>query len=335
MKIAKLLTALGTPILVAVLCGEILTSTHHTKVPPLTLPPMPTAAPSPLPVYHPHGNLLTDQKACRGSVPHPFAGIAVRGDIVQHVKTFKQATGAPLRVIEYYNRFPGKFQKSEAEQVVENGAVPLIQLNPRKVDLNQIVSGRFDTVIEQYATAVKEFACRVILSFGHEMNGWWYTWGLPTTSPALYKAAWRHVFNIFKAADVTNVIWSWDPTHQHLQFTAGKVATPASEWYPGDKYVDIIGIDGYLNPNQNFDEVFRDALVNIRSVAHRPIFIAETGVAPTPIEAEQISALFAGMRQYNLQGIIWFEETAKQKWPLEGRPAADRAYHDEVARFPR
>ena len=335
MKAAKILTALGMPVVVAGLCGGILSSTHHTKVPPLTLPPIPTAAPSAPQTYRAHGNLPADQKACRGAVPHPFAGIAVNGGIVKHIRTFKQATHAHLRVIEYYNRFPGKFQKNEAEQVVENGAVPLIQLNPRGVDLSQIASGYYDSSIEAYATAVKSFACTAILSFGHEMNGWWYNWGLPQTTPALFIMAWRHIFSIFKAAGVSNVTWSWDPTHQHVRFNAQKVATAASEWYPGDKYVDIIGIDGYLNPNQNFAEVFREQLANIRSVAHKPIFIAETGVAPTSIETEQITELFAGMRKYQLQGVIWFEENAKQHWRLENRRAADRVYHYEVAKFPR
>lgn len=335
MKAAKLLTALGMPVVVAALCGGILSTTHHTQVPRLALPPMPTAAPSSpgtvTQVQNPHSDL----KACRGKLPHPFAGIAVRDEIPGHIHAFKRATGAHLRVIEFYNHFPGKFQRNAAEQVVENGAVPMIQLNPRNVNLSQIASGYYDTTIEAYATAVKSFACHVILSFGHEMNGWWYSWGLPTTAPALYKLAWQHIFDIFKSAGVTNVIWSWDPTHQHLRFGAQKVATPASEWYPGNKYVNIVGIDGYLNPGQNFAEVFQSALADIRSVADKPIFIAETGVAPGLTAPEKITQLFAGMRQYRLQGVIWFEQSAKKPWPLEGRPAADRVYHNEVAKFPR
>ena len=332
---AKILTAVFMPIVVAAFCAGLLAFTHHTTMPPLTVPSIPTAPPSPRPTVSLGHNLKSAGQACRGSVPHPFAGIAVKNDITSHVASFRRATGVRVRVIEYYNHFPGKFQKSEAEQAVENGAEPFIQLNPRNVKLSQIADGSDDAEIKAYASAVKAFSCHVILSFGHEMNGWWYNWGLPQTSPALYKLAWRRVFDIFEAARVKNVTWSWDPTHQHERFNSQKAATLASNWYPGDKYVDIIGIDGYLNPNQNFAEVFQSALADIRSVTHKPIFIAETGVAPTSLQGQQITDLFAGMKHYNLNGLIWFENVAKHHWPLENRPAADRVYHDEVAKFPR
>ena len=51
---------------------------------------------------------------------------------------------------------------------------------------------------------------------------------------------------IFAQGRVTNVIWSWDPSHQYQEVTAGQGRAPASKWYPGNKYVDWIGLDGYL-----------------------------------------------------------------------------------------
>ena len=181
-------------------------------------------------------------------------------DIISHVASFEQATGAHLKVVEYYNPFPGSFQLSEATEAINQGATPMIQLNPRKVTMQQIVDGQFDAEIRSYAQAVKAFACHVILSFGHEMNGWWYPWGMPDTPPSVFKAAWRHFHDVFAAAGVRNVIWSWDPTHQYQQYRAGKVATDASAWYPGNKYVDLIGVDGYLNPGQDFTVVFAHVL---------------------------------------------------------------------------
>jgi Glycosyl hydrolase family 26 len=335
LSVKKMLSAIAMPLAVAIILGGLLVATHHTTLPPMIHPSVPVSALTPAPSSSPGPPVTVADKACTGDIQHPFAGIAVKNNITGHVTSFERATGAHLKVIEYYNRFPGHFQLSAAMDAIDQGAVPMIQLNPRKVTMQQIVNGQFDSQIRSYADAVKTFGCRLILSFGHEMNGWWYSWGAPTTSPALYKLAWQHIYKIFAAEQVRNVIWSWDPTHQYMQYAAGKVASDASEWYPGDKYVNLIGIDGYLNPGQNFAEVFAHALADIRRVAHKPIFIAETGVAPNTNETEQIAELFAGLRAYKLDGLIWFEETAKQPWPLEGRPAADRAYHHEIAGFPK
>jgi hypothetical protein len=322
------------PFVAAAVVGGLLFGTHHTKVPPLVHPSAAVPVPTPTSAGSPALPQAVARKVCKGDIPHPFTGIAVKSNIVGHLASFERATGAHLKVVEYYNRFPGKFQVGEATEAIDQGAVPMIQLNPRQVTMRQIVDGQFDPQIRAYAQAVKAFTCHLIISFGHEMNGWWYPWGSAYTKPALYKHAWQHIYNVFAAENVTNAIWSWDPTHQYQHFASGKAATDASEWYPGDKYVNLIGVDGYLNPGQNFAEVFAHVLANIRSVAHKPIFIAETGVAPNSDAPAQIADLFAGLRTYKLAGLIWFEDVAKHDWPLEGRPAADAAYQNEIANFP-
>ena len=49
----------------------------------------------------------------------------------------------------------------------------------------------------------------MILSFGHEMNGNWYSWGNTNSTPAQFIAAWRHVVTVFRAVGATNVKWLW------------------------------------------------------------------------------------------------------------------------------
>ena len=67
------------------------------------------------------------------------------------------------------------------------------------VSLAAIASGRYDAYLRSYAAAVKAFGSQVILSFGHEMNGYWYSWGYRHTSPAAFVAAWRHIVTVFRA----------------------------------------------------------------------------------------------------------------------------------------
>lgn len=309
------LALIGVPVLAAVVLGGLALALRKTTVPPLT----PSAQKS-------IGARRARTLACQYRLHAPFTGIATNPLIGAHVKSFEQATGSHLQIVEYYNSFSTKFQSWEAKQVIALGALPFIQLNPRHVRLTAIAAGKYDAQIRTYADAVRAFRCTVMISFGHEMNGWWYPWGRPDTTPATFIAAWRHIYRIFARQHVLNVIWSWDPTHQY-NF---KVASLASEWYPGNAYVDIVGIDGYLGKGQNFKEIFAPQLANIRSVTSKPVFLAETGVAGGIHQARQIANLFASLRSYHLSGLVWFDLNRKQPWRLEGRPTALAAYRKAI-----
>jgi mannan endo-1,4-beta-mannosidase len=316
MKKRAVLVAVIVPVAAAAAAAGVLVSTHHTAVPPLGSP-----------AKSGHARSTTPASCPTGAVRMPFAGVAINASVRAHVTSFVKATGTPVRVAEFFDAFTSPFQRWEAAQATALDATPLIQLNPRHISLARIAAGGYDSMIRKYARAVKSFRCTIILSFGHEMNGWWYTWGRPWTRPATFIAAWRHIHDIFAAHHVTNVIWSWDPTHQYQH----KGASPASEWYPGNAYVDWVGIDGYLGKGQNFADVFTRQLHYIRSVTRKPVFLAETGVAGGPAQGWQIANLFGSLKKDGLSGLIWFDVNRKQPWRLEGRPAALAAYRKGVA----
>jgi Glycosyl hydrolase family 26 len=325
--LARLIAAV-TVLLAVGACSRGHAATPHTVSPSRTATsPSPSRSPAGQP--YPHVNA-----PCKGKIPEPFAGIATNGQFATNVASFQHDTGAHLRLVEFYNPFPGPFQRGEAQQIVRLGALPLIQLNPRRISMTGLAAGAYDTYIRSYAQEVRAFGCDVVLSFGHEMNGWWYPWGLPGTTPRTFKAAWRHFFDIFAAEHVTNVIWSWDPTHQYSQYKPGKVAYPASKFYPGNRYVDWIGIDGYVGSGLNFTKVFRFQLRDIRRLTRKPIYLAETGVSDNPFEVRQVADLFAGIWRWHLAGLVWFDLNRKNSWSLDGKPIKDAAYRKAVARFP-
>jgi hypothetical protein len=74
----------------------------------------------------------------------------------------------------------------------------LVQLQPNGVTLASIAAGHSDDYLRSYADAVIAFGHPVILSFGHEMNGSWYSWGYGRASPATFVAAWRHIVRLFR-----------------------------------------------------------------------------------------------------------------------------------------
>ncbi len=95
----------------------------------------------------------------------------------------------------YYSGWPEPFQSRFAATAARHGAVPLVQMDPTDISLAAIAAGRYDPYLRSYATAVKAFGGRVIMSFGHEMNGHWFSWGLPAHVPGGVRgrlAAYRH-----------------------------------------------------------------------------------------------------------------------------------------------
>jgi hypothetical protein len=251
-----------------------------------------------------------------------FVGVAVKGGIVSGVRSFARATGARIAMVETYDSFGAAFPGLALHQVASTGATPLLQWNPRRAPLYKIANGGYDSYLRDWAKAVKQFGRQVVLSFGHEMNGTWNPWGAGHVSPGTFVAAWRRIHNVFTQAGVHNVSWSWDPSH------VGELPQP---WWPGQRYVDRIGIDGYLRPGQTFAHIFAYRLANIRTFTSKPIYIAETAVAPSSDQASQIIGLFNGVQQYHLSGFVWFNIDHLEAWHLQGRTTAVQAFRTAVA----
>jgi mannan endo-1,4-beta-mannosidase len=250
-----------------------------------------------------------------------FVGIAINPPITAAIRSFATTVGVHPAIVEYYDSFGSPFQKEEARQAVASGALPFIQLNPRHAPPARIAEGAYDAYLHKFAASVKEFKCPVVLSFGHEMNGSWYPWGRPRTTPAQFIAAWRRIHDIFAREHVTNVTWAWDPD---------RAGSPASEWWPGSSYVNWIGLDGYERPGQTFIQIFHRQLDIISRFTRKPVFIAETGVAPSPGQAKQISALFDAENHYHLAGLVWFNINRLEPWRLQGHPAAIKAFRNSA-----
>jgi beta-mannanase len=204
----------------------------------------------------------------------------------------------------WYVPFPAKF----ATKVANEGAAPLVQMDPDGVSIGAIASGKYDGYLSAYAEAVRSYGHPVILSFGHEMNGDWYSWGYHHTSPAVFVAAWRHIVKLFRALGASNVTWLW--TVNVINDTQhGRIPRPA-QWWPGSSYVNWVGIDGYyLKPNWQFAPLFGPTISAVRALTLDPILVAETGAVTTADQPTKITDLFHGVHAYGLLGFVWFDST--------------------------
>jgi mannan endo-1,4-beta-mannosidase len=260
--------------------------------------------------------------------PASYLGVFVKGIPGSYgpVTALTANTGVRPNVTLYYSGWYEKFRSAFAVQAVDNGAVPFIQLEPSGISLAAIASGAFDTFLKSFATNVASFGARtgqgVIIGFGHEMNGYWYSWGYGHTSPAVFVAAWRHIVTVFRQQGADDVTWLWTV---NIIDSRHRIPSPAP-WWPGNSYVTWVGIDGYyLKPGWTFASLFGPTIKAIRTLTLDPVMISETGAAPADGQPAKIAGLFAGVRAYGLLGFVWFDSRGTQDWRLSG-PAAIAAF---------
>jgi beta-mannanase len=165
------------------------------------------------------------------------------------------------------------------------------------------------------------------------MNGDWFPWceQVNGNQPGEYVQAWRHVHDIFAEHGVTNVTWVWSP---NVVYTG---STPLEGLYPGDDYVDWLGMDGYnwgtVPPTttwQTFTEVFTQTYVEITALSTKPLMIAEMASAEQgEIKSDWIiDAYFIQIPDNfeRIKAVTWFNENKERDWPIESSTAAQNAF---------
>jgi hypothetical protein len=234
------------------------------------------------------------------------------------ITAFTKATGVKPNVVSYYSGWEEPFQASFAISAAEAGAVPLVQIDPTDISLAAIASGRYDTYLADYADAVRAYRHPVILGFGHEMNGYWYSWGNLNTAPSVFVMAWRHIVTLFRDHGALNVTWLWTVNIIHNR---AHVPSPLA-WWPGSSYVTWVGIDGYYsNSSSTFVSLFGPTIAAVRSFANEPILISETAVSPTADQPAKVADLYSGIRLYGLLGFLWFDSAHVFDWRLSSSAA--------------
>jgi hypothetical protein len=248
------------------------------------------------------------------------------------IDQFAKAIGRQPNLVSYYSPWLEPFQVRFASSAAKHGAVTLVQLDPTSVSLANVAEGRYDPYLRSYAIAVKKFGTQVILSFCHEMNGAWYSWGYTHTSPAVFVAAWRHVVNVFRSEGARNVTWLWTV---NIISSTNNIPSPAP-WWPGRSYVTWVGIDGYYyGPSWRFDSTFGPTIAAVRDLTAAPVLVAETGASTSAGQPAKITDLFSGVQAYGLRGFVWFDEDyGGRDWRI-GSPAAFSQFRQDVRKFMR
>jgi beta-mannanase len=193
-----------------------------------------------------------------------------------------------------------------------------------------IAAGSQDAYINSFAKAVASYKQPVIIRFAHEMNGTWTSYSDYTNgnSPGDFINMWRHVHDVFVQDGATKVIWLWTPNITGSSNTPGTLAS----YYPGDAYVDEVGLDGYSYPTagcNTIEQVFSNDITTIRSFTQKPLRLGEVGISSACTNKPQlISGMFSWLKgDSQVSGFTWWDrQDSSNDWRFESDPNSLAAF---------
>ncbi len=255
-----------------------------------------------------------------------FLGVQAPGapDSLGQVRSFAASAGVRPNLIGEYMSWNDPLDTRAVTNAWSYGALYYMVWEPYGTSVAAIADGRSDGYITRFARQVRALNLPVAISFGHEFNGFWYPWGTTGTTAAQFVAAWRLIHRLFAAAGAGNVIWVWNPN-----VISAEPQLRLSAYYPGNAYVDWVGITGYFTNTGpgTFGSLYGPTMQEIRGFTDKPFIIAETSVQTGPGAVAAAQSLVSGVRQESdVLGFVWFDyDKAGVDWRLGTRPAVRAA----------
>ncbi len=218
----------------------------------------------------------------------------------------------------FFSNWGAGFPAEQVQTAWDRGMTPQVAWEPvvpgadTQPQLGAIINGEFDAYIDEWAAAAAAHGQPIVLRFASEMNGFWYPWseGVNGNETGEFAQAWRHIHDRFTLAGADNVVWLWSVNRSnHLK-------TSIDNFWPGEEYVDWVGISGYWRgynnaPEPTFEAVFDNTLNELRALTNKPILLAEIG-AGTNVDADRVQWLetvFEGLAANpDVIGFVYFND---------------------------
>jgi hypothetical protein len=231
-----------------------------------------------------------------------------------------QVTALPRKpqVVNYYSGWGERFRTGFAQAAANDGVQAFVEMEPWNCgqctgglpSMTGIAAGAYDGYLTSFGQEIRAFGHPVLVTFAHEMNARWYPWGAggrEHTTAAQWVAAWDHVVTVVGSAAPGLIRWVWTP---NVEAGAG----PIAPYWPGARYVDLVGIDGYLSTGHDtYQSMFGQTVADVRALTTAPIWIAETGVVAGGSRAARLAAYVAALRASGITGFLYFN---KGSWAL-------------------
>jgi hypothetical protein len=164
------------------------------------------------------------------------------------VTALENKLGRKLAVVRMFDRWDDRFLSRSVLSLRATGHSVFLSVQPKRRDgtvvlwrsiANARSGSRVHNEIVNWALAVKGFGRHMYFNFSHEPESRSSrVFGTSTE----FKAAWHRIVTIFRNHGVTNAEYVWVMTDWAF---VRKDSGAAHYWYPGDSYLDDIGVDSY------------------------------------------------------------------------------------------
>lgn len=296
-------------------------------------------------------------------------GVALPGYPLERsqLSTVQNNQGSLGELVQFYLQWParakdGFFPWETVKLIDEFGSTPVITWEPlyyatptstssQSVLYEEILSGLYDDYIIDFAKATARYNKPIMIRFAHEMNINGFHWGTTRQefgpqSALIYKKMFRHVVSLFRAVGTTNVLWVFCPNNESVpvpnQSTNSNMWNVLSNYYPGDEYVDVLGLDGFnwgtsqkvsegegWNSSwRTFPELFSEPINELKALSPtKPILIFETGtVEEGGSHDDWLAQALTSAQQMGVKGIVWFLADKENNWRLPSQFIATNSY---------
>lgn len=136
-------------------------------------------------------------------------------------------------------------------------AVTAKMFPPEESTLSAVAEGEHTTQHQQFARSlIRNGMSDATLRIGHELNGRWSADGA-VDRPELFIRAWKQVVTAINSVDDADFSYMWAP---HI----GRVHMDPTTAYPGDQWVDIIGLTVYDKGELYYPDQCDDSCVRER-----------------------------------------------------------------------
>lgn len=262
------------------------------------------------------------------------------------IDRFEKEYGLKPHFVMWYLDWKQPFSMEQCLKVLEYGAIPHIVWEPwvwgefDAIRLKNIINGDWDNYITTFARDVKRFEYPVFLRILHEFNIEGYSWSLSVNDKDYdrYIKAYRHIVDIFRREGAYNAFFIWCPMNYSYPNEPWNDYTKA---YPGDDYVDWIGIDGYnwgtvqaWSQWQSFEILFREPVrILSRKYPTKPIMIAEFASSTEggdKVKWVEEIPYYLKTTLKPVKCINWFDIKKEADWRIKSPPEAVPAFKKMV-----
>jgi len=267
---------------------------------------------------------------------------------LSRVQTYATDLGkSPVMVMWYIDWRNSGFPLTEARNVYKAGYVPHVVWEPW-IGLDEILAGKWDSYLQTFGQSVHDFGHPVMLRFAHEFNGDWYPWNYDNgdmngtiAAASKWIQTYQYVHDKIVAAGGSNAIWLWSPNVGN----GGKNSQDITAYYPGDKYVDWIAVDGYnwgtsqsWSTWQTFTDVFGGTYNKLVSnYPGKPIMLGEFGCSSTGETTNRdkvswINDLFLQLKNNypHIKAFTWFNVNKETDWRFNTTAQSKAAFKTGV-----